>query len=92
MNLLNRLIVFFISALVLLFSACKKENRCDCIKRTGDIISEVRTVKAFDRLQVEQNVNVFITEDNITILHDLDAVKRIMSSFTGFTNLGMLNH
>ncbi len=63
MNLLNRLIVFFISALVLLFSACKKENRCDCIKRTGDIITEVRTVKAFDRLQVEQNVNVFITED-----------------------------
>ena len=36
---------------------------CDCIKRTGDIVTVVRDVKAFDRLFLEQNVNVFITQD-----------------------------
>ena len=35
---------------------------CDCIKRTGEIITETRSVKAFDRLQVEEDVNVFITD------------------------------
>jgi hypothetical protein len=59
-----RLIFIFLSV-TLFFSACKKENRCDCIKRTGDIITEVRTLKAFDRLQVEEDVNVFITDDTI---------------------------
>ena len=36
---------------------------CDCIKRTGDIITEVRQVPAFDRIFVEQDVDVFLIED-----------------------------
>jgi hypothetical protein len=47
---------------ILALSSCKKENRCDCFKRTGEIIKVTRSLKAFDRLQVEQNVNVFLTE------------------------------
>ena len=49
---------------MILFSSCKKENRCDCIKRTGTIITEVRELPAFDRIFTEQDVDVFITEDN----------------------------
>lgn len=48
---------------LLLFSSCAKENMCDCIKSTGDIIVETRDVKGFDRLFVEQDVNVFISQD-----------------------------
>ena len=53
----------FIFFALILFSSCKKENRCDCIKRTGDIITVTREVGKFDRIFVEQNVNVFITQD-----------------------------
>ncbi len=56
----------YIATVFILFSSCKKENRCDCIKRTGDIITEVRNVPAFDRIFTEQDVDVFITEDVIS--------------------------
>jgi hypothetical protein len=59
--------IFFLILLctIMFLPSCKKENRCDCIKRTGDIITEVRNIKAFDRLQAEQDVNVFITYDSV---------------------------
>lgn len=56
----------FISIVFILFSSCKKENRCDCIKRTGPIITEIRNVPAFDRIFTEQDVDVFITEDVVS--------------------------
>jgi len=60
MNFLKFIILAFV-----LFSSCKKENRCDCVKRTGDIITEVRQLPAFDRIFTEQDVDVFITEDTV---------------------------
>lgn len=58
-----RLFSYIVVAAVLIFGACKKENRCDCIKRTGDIITEVRSLPPFDRIFTEQDVDVFITQD-----------------------------
>lgn len=58
--------ILFLFSVPLLFTvSCKKENRCDCIKRTGDIIKEVRHINGFDKVFVENNVNVFITQDSI---------------------------
>ncbi len=48
-----------------IFVSCKKENRCDCIKRTGDIITETRVINGFDKIYVEDNLKVFITQDSI---------------------------
>ena len=64
-------VVNFCSGLsILLFAfiltACKKENRCDCIKRTGDIIQETRDISGFTQVQTEENVNVFITQDSVS--------------------------
>ena len=50
---------------LLFFTACKKENACDCIKRTGNIIKETRSLTGFDRIVVENNLNVFITQDSV---------------------------
>jgi len=36
--------------------------------------------------------NIFITDDNVVILLDFGAARRIMSSFTGETNVGTLNY
>ena len=48
-----------------IFSACKKENRCDCIKRTGSIVTETRQINGFDKILVEDNVTVFIRQDSV---------------------------
>lgn len=47
------------------FAGCKKENMCDCFKRTGPIVRESRDLSGFDRIMVENNVNVFITQDSV---------------------------
>lgn len=57
--------IIAILLLVVFFSACKKENRCDCFKRTGSIVTETREVSGFDKLFVEDNVSVFITQDSV---------------------------
>ena len=36
--------------------------------------------------------NIFIADDNIVILLDFGAARRIMTSFTGETNVGTLNY
>lgn len=48
------------------FSACKRENNCDCIKRTGTIITETRKLPPFNQIYVENNLNVFIIEDSVS--------------------------
>lgn len=47
------------------FSSCQKENRCDCFKRTGSIVTETREISGFDKVVVDDNLNVFITQDTV---------------------------
>lgn len=61
----KNILYVFAFVLLLFTSACKKENRCDCIKRTGVVITEMRNISGFDRVYVEDNVKVFITQDSI---------------------------
>jgi hypothetical protein len=51
--------------LCLFFSACKKENACDCFKRTGDIVRDTRNLSGFTALLIKDNVNVFIVQDSV---------------------------
>jgi len=44
-----------------LLPGCGKENMGDCVKSTGKVIQQNRSVAAFDKLEVEDNINVFIT-------------------------------
>ena len=55
--------VLLVMSLPIIFTTCKKENMCDCVKRTGSIINEYREYHDFDKIRVEDNVNVFITQD-----------------------------
>ena len=48
--------------IVLVFSACNKESRWDCTKRTGKVITDVRVLPPFTKIIAEDNVNVFITQ------------------------------
>lgn len=51
--------------LIALFTTCKKENMCDCLKRTGDVTTEERTTAPFTKIYVQDRINVIITEDTV---------------------------
>ncbi|TAL61462.1 MAG: DUF2807 domain-containing protein [Bacteroidetes bacterium] len=42
--------------------SCNKENRWDCIKRTGKVATESRTISPFTKIRVRGNVDVFIKQ------------------------------
>lgn len=56
--------LLIISLVVLFFYSCKQENACDCIKRTGNIEMTKRWVSNFNKIYVEDNLNVFVTQDS----------------------------
>lgn len=55
---INRIFAAFF--VLLLFSQCKKENMGDCLKSTGTVVTEFRELEDFNRIEVFDNVNVFI--------------------------------
>lgn len=59
--------LFIISAIFffIVISSCKKENRCDCFKGTGKVITEIRTPADFTRIDLHDNINLIITQDSI---------------------------
>jgi hypothetical protein len=58
-------VVLFVLLVVLsITEGCKKENMCDCFKRTGDVTTETRTIEPFTQIFVEDKVNVILTEDS----------------------------
>lgn len=49
----------------LFYWGCKKENRFDLIKRTGEIVEEERILDDFESLEVHSNINVFLVQDTV---------------------------
>lgn len=68
-NMLNSFFMYLKVGAYLLFIctflSCKKENRWDCIKRTGEQTSETRTLPPFTSIQLKDNIDVFITQGPI---------------------------
>lgn len=62
MNKFKQIKISLLVFAVLLVASCKKENSCDCFKRTGTIVTVNREISGFDKLFVEDNLNVFITQ------------------------------
>jgi hypothetical protein len=57
--------ILFVMVALSIFSSCKKENLCDCIKGTGSIKKEQRAASDFTSIEVHKNISVIITQDNI---------------------------
>jgi hypothetical protein len=45
--------------------SCKKENLCDCLKSTGRITSETRSINAFENIEIQKDVSVILTQDSM---------------------------
>ena len=77
---------------VFLFASCGKENRWDCIKRTGEIVSEARYPGTFHSIRSMDNVNVILIQDTAYYVR-LEAGENLMDGLTthvtdGFLELG----
>lgn len=60
MNKADIFLKAFVPLLSLCIFSCSKDNRTDCFKSTGTIISEQRTVEAFDIIEIRDNINLII--------------------------------
>lgn len=49
---------------LLLLSSCAKENLGDCFKSTGKDVTEKRMLPAFNKLRIDDEINVFLAESN----------------------------
>jgi len=57
---------------------CRKENLCDCIKRTGDVITERREVGTFTGVYATDNINVVLVPDSTDYI-DVEAGEHLIS-------------
>ncbi len=55
------IVIVFLASL--LFQGCKKENMCDCVKSTGDVVKVKRSLSDFEELEVNKNVIVTLYQD-----------------------------
>jgi hypothetical protein len=60
--------IIIISVICVLLNACNKENAWDCIQTTGDMITEEREISNFKRIQLEDQINLIITQDTVESL------------------------
>lgn len=58
--------------------SCKEENSCDCIKSTGSIQKEIRTSSTFNKIIIDKNVNLFLTQDTINSI-EVEAGENLLS-------------
>lgn len=68
--------------------SCNKENAGDCIQTTGNIITQTREVLKFDKIQIEDNINLFISQDStsgITIEAGENLMPEIITEIHGDT-------
>ncbi len=56
-------ISFLILAIIII--SCNDENKFDCLKNTGDIITENRAVSDFNEIDVDDKINLFINHDTV---------------------------
>src|SRR5437763_903143 len=57
--------VFFIAICIAVNWKCNKDNPCDCIHGTGNVVQQERQLSTFHSVYVEDNVNLIFQEDTV---------------------------
>lgn len=58
--------ILILSAILLLFSSCKKDSWCNCLENTGGEHSEIRQIADFHTIEMDNNVDVILTPGTTT--------------------------
>ncbi|HEY4798930.1 MAG TPA: head GIN domain-containing protein [Bacteroidia bacterium] len=75
--------------LISLFISCSKENRWDCIKRTGEKSSQQRILPPFNKIFMKDNIDVYITQGPVQDVR-VEAGKNLVSLIKTEVSDGML--
>jgi len=76
---MKRLLI--ISVIIIISVSCRKENRWDCFKGAGDIVTEERYTEEFTVLEIYDIFNIYITSDTVHKVI-LEGGKNLLSSVT----------
>ena len=73
----SKIIVLFLLGFSI--AACKKANRFDCIKRSGEIQIELRSLANFDIIEVQNNIDVLLIQDSVCYV-EVEAGKNLIAN------------
>ncbi len=78
--------VFFLSILVGTNMKCGKDNPCDCLHGTGEVVNELRQLPSFSSVLIENNINVIFQEDtvqNISVQAGKELINLVKTEMVG---------
>lgn len=75
--------------LIVLLTACEKENLFDLFKSTGDIVIEKREIKNFTSIGLHDRINLFLVQDTVEYL-EIEAGENLLNSIDTKVNNGRL--
>jgi hypothetical protein len=88
MDLATKFKTPFVTILIMvLFTGCEKV--CDCVKSTGELASEFRSVSDFNEIEFENNIDLIIHIDTIPKIK-VTAGKNLITEITTENNEGVL--
>ncbi len=70
-------------------ASCEKENMCDCMKSTGPIVTERRSLDSFHRIEVRKNVIVTLYQDTVEYV-EVEAGSHLIDLVETEVNNGVL--
>jgi len=62
---MNKLLIF-VSFTLIMLSSCEKDDFCNCLENEGSQISETRTFPDFERIEMNNNVDIILTPDSVS--------------------------
>jgi hypothetical protein len=86
---MKKILFFLFLNFVFLMSSCKKENLCDCLKGTGSMVKEKRSVDNFTIIEVHKNIFVTIIQDTVTFV-EVEAGKNLLPLIKTDVRSGLL--
>lgn len=78
--------LFLILLFTLFFASCSKDNRFDCVKRSGPIVNELRNLSSFNTIETHNNLEIYLIQDTINSV-EIEAGKNLVHNIsTEITN------
>jgi hypothetical protein len=81
--------IFKIFLVLMIFVSCSKEKQCDCLKSTGNIITEERSVLPFNQIKIEDKINLFLKQDTFYSVK-VEAGENLLSDIVSEVNDSIL--
>lgn len=69
--------IFFVVVFAVFLFSCNKEKAWDCVKSTGEITTEIRKITVFDKIVLNDNIDVFLIADTSNFV-EIKAGKNII--------------